>query len=84
METDGIILPVIEACCKYHKPERYDENLTVHTSTNLITPVRLRFNYKIMRNSDGVVTAAGHTVHAALDSSGKPRRLPNHIQRILS
>ena len=84
IETAGIVLPVIEAFCKYHKPARYDEKLTVHTSANLISPARLRFDYKIMRNSDDVVTAAGHTVHAALDSSGKPRRLPSHIQRILS
>ena len=37
-----------------------------------------------MRPSDDAVLAGGYTVHAALDATGRPRRLPEHISQLLT
>jgi len=40
----------------------------------------LRFDYEVVRRADRVVAAVGRTVHAALDASGRPCRLPAAIR----
>ena len=83
MEADGIALPVIEAHCEYRQPARYDDELAILTRATIVTPVRLRFDYEIVRLRDQVVAAAGHTVHAALDASGRPCRLPERVRTLV-
>jgi acyl-CoA thioester hydrolase len=84
MEVDGFALPVVEAQCEYRQSARYDDELEIRTSGTLMSPVRVRFDYEILRPADGVVLAGGHTVHASLDASGKPRRLPERVRAIFS
>ena len=79
MEDDGYALPVIEAQCTYRQSARYDDELDVRASGILLSPVRVRFNYQVVRNADEVVLAEGYTVHASLDSDGRPRRLPARV-----
>jgi acyl-CoA thioester hydrolase len=83
MEREGFSLPVVEAQCSYKQPARYDDALEVRTSGQLLSPVRVRFEYEVVRATDRVVLASGHTVHASLDASLRPRRLPDHIQQLL-
>jgi acyl-CoA thioester hydrolase len=83
MERDGFSLPVVEAHCEYRQPARYDDELEVRTAGVLLSPVRIRFEYELVRPSDDTVLAAGHTVHAVLDASGRPKRLPERVQLIL-
>ena len=84
METEGIALPVIEAHCEYRQPARYDDELEIRTTATLLSPVRLRFDYEVVRNGDGQVSAGGHTVHAGLDRQGRPCRLPARVREMLS
>ena len=83
MEQDGIALPVIEAHCDYRQPARYDDDLEIRTSASLLTPVRVRFDYDVMRGGDSI-TASGYTVHATLDARGKPCRLPLRVAEMLA
>jgi acyl-CoA thioester hydrolase len=76
MEAEGFSLPVVEACCAYLKPARYDDEVEIRTRGTLVSPVRVRFDYEVMRMPDTTVLAAGHTVHASLDRAGRPCRLP--------
>jgi acyl-CoA thioester hydrolase len=80
MEAEGVALPVIEAHCEYRLPARYDDELVIATRASLVSPIRIRFDYEILRASDNVATASGHTVHAALDATGRPRRLPDRVR----
>lgn len=82
MELDGFSLPVIEVYCEYRQPARYDEELDVRTGGDLISPIRVRFDYEITRSGDDALLATGHSVHASLDRSGRPRRLPERIKLI--
>ena len=80
LETTGIMLPVIEAHCEYRSPARYDDELQVKTRGELLSPARVEFKYEVSRPSDGAVNALGRTLHAAVDSVGKPCRLPDQIR----
>jgi len=80
MEADGFSLPVVEAHCDYKQSARYDDDIEIRTGGVLLSPVRVRFEYQLARSGDDVVLASGHTVHAVLDRSGKPRRLPDRLR----
>ena len=81
MEAAGISLPVIEAHCQYRQPARYDDEIEIRTHATLISPVRIRFDYDVMR--EGAVLSGGYTVHAAVDTGGRPCRLPEHVRELL-
>jgi acyl-CoA thioester hydrolase len=83
MEQAGFSLPVIDAQCTYRRPARYDDELEVRTSGTLLSPIRLRFDYEIVRIADALAIASGQTTHASLDSGGRPRRLPERVLSIL-
>ena len=84
MEHSGVSLPVIEAHCEYHRPARYDDELEIGASGRLVSPVRMEFVYEVRRLADGQVAATGRTVHAALDGSGRPCRLPARIREVFA
>ena len=81
MEVAGVSLPVIEAHCDYKRPARYDDEIEVRTEGQMLSAVRIRFNYTVLRREDGMVAAAGHTVHAAVDPSGRPCRMPARVKQ---
>ena len=84
LEDRGFLLPVIEAHCEYRDSARYDDALEIATSGSLISPVRVEFQYDIARATDGALLAAGRTVHASVDTTGRPRRLPPEIQEVFT
>lgn len=77
-DNDEIYLPVVEARAEYHTPAKYDEHLVITTRLAWIKRVRMRLEYEIRREDD-VLIATGHTIHAALDGAGRPRRLPAEV-----
>ena len=52
MEHDGMALPVIEAHCEYRHPARYDDEIEIAARGTLLTPVRVRFDYEVVRVAD--------------------------------
>ena len=83
MEAEGFMLPVVEAHCDYQQPARYDDELEVRTMGTALSHVRVRCDYEVVRASDAVRLAVGHTVHASLDRSGRPCRLPPRVRDLL-
>jgi len=84
MEAEGYALPVIEARCTYQESARYDDEIEVRTSSTLESPVRIQFQYEVVRLADGTTLATGMTMHAALDRTGRPRRLPDRVRSMFS
>ena len=82
LEEDGIQLPVIEAHCKYHQGARYDDEVEIRTTARTLSPVRVQFDYEAVRRPDGAVLATGHTVHATIDRSGRPVRMPDRVRAL--
>ena len=84
MEEDGIQLPVIEAHCEYRQGARYDDEVEIRTWARKLSPVRAQFDYEAVRRSDGAVLATGHTVHATIDRSGRPVRMPDRVRTLFA
>jgi acyl-CoA thioester hydrolase len=84
LEAEGIFLPVIEASCTYSQASRYDDELDIRTTGRLLSPVRMEFQYEVVRLADQVTTATGRTVHAALNPRGRPCRLPERVRTALA
>jgi acyl-CoA thioester hydrolase len=84
MEVDGYALPVIDAHCAYLASAKYDDEPEVRTVGTMMSPVRMRFTYEIVRASDGARLATGATVHATLDRRGRPCRLPERVRTLFS
>jgi len=82
MEAEGVMLPVLEAHCEYRQPARYDDDLEIRTQATRLTPVRLRFDYEIVRGDQ--ILAAGYTVHCPLDTNGRPCRLPARVSEMFA
>lgn len=76
-EEEGIILPVVEACCRYRAPARYDDILTVSGRASRFKETRIRIDYQVRRGEK--LLAEGHTIHACLKKSGRPTRVPEGL-----
>ncbi|MGE5361976.1 MAG: acyl-CoA thioesterase [Bacteroidales bacterium] len=84
LEQSGIVLPVVEVRSEYRQPARYDDNLEIRTRGTLLSGVRVRFDYEVVREQNGAVAACGHTVHASIDPTGRPARLPEQVRRLFT
>lgn len=84
MEVDGLALPVIQAHCDYRQSAKYDDEIDVRTRASKASAVRIQFDYEVVRRADGVVLAAGYTVHATIDRQGRPVRLPERVKDLLA
>ncbi len=76
MEHKGVFLPVVEAHVQYLGRARYDDELQMHVSCQMVGKVRVRFDIHIARADESASVASGYTVHAIVDASGKPARPP--------
>ena len=79
VEKHGIILPVSEVYCKYHKPARYDDLVEIETAVSSFTRVTIVFDYELYRKSDRTLLVSGYTKHAFLDLQGKIVKIPPFI-----
>ena len=61
METEGFGLPVIEAHCTYRESAKYDDDLEIRTTGEMLSPVRVKFSYEIVRPADAATLATGTT-----------------------
>jgi acyl-CoA thioester hydrolase len=84
LEVDhGLILPVVEATCRYRAPARYDDQILIETRPALLRGSVLKFAYSIWRkpSQDGEerkLLAEGETVHVVCDDKLKRKHLPEH------
>lgn len=81
LERLGYSLPVVEAHVAYRKPARYEDVVEVAPAITWVKGASLRFDYEITRGQD--LLATGWTVHACIDGSGRPARLPDELRRLL-
>ena len=84
MEAEGFGMPVIEAGCAYRQPAKYDDEIEVRTTGEMLSPVRVKFNYEVVRAADAITLATGTTVHATVGRNGRPCRLPDRLRTVLS
>lgn len=88
----GIHLPVVEAYVRYRRTARFDELLCIETRLTELARVKVRFDYRLLRepegdgggaDSDEQVVAEGHTLLACVDQHHVPRRIPPEAEAVL-
>src|SRR5436190_15924581 len=78
MEDQGYLLVLTKVEVKYHKPARYDDLLTIRTTVERATYVRIDHRYEVLR--DGERLAEGATTLACVDRDGRPQALPEFLR----
>ena len=73
MESEGLMLPLLEMTCKFHSYSKYEDELTVCTIISGVTRTRLSFVYDVEK--DGKAIATGTTQHVFVDRRMKPINL---------
>lgn len=80
-EEDDSFIVVAEANCRYKRPARFDDLLTIRT--HLVNSHRrtITFAYEILNQGSGETIATGETIHVICDRSGRPKSLPEKYRR---
>ena len=84
LENEGLRLPVIEAELRFLRPARYDDVLEIRTRVVEVRGARVRLDYEVHREGTEGPLATGATAHAAIDTAGRARRLPETLRRLLA
>jgi acyl-CoA thioester hydrolase len=74
MEESGLFMVVVNLECKYRKPARYDDLLTLKTRIARISPAKLEHAYRLFRDNELLTEA--HTTLACIDRQGIVQRIP--------
>jgi len=83
MESQGLLLPVAEAQCKYHKPAKYDDVLIIETSLDAEYKGGLRITYRIWSQDEKTLHASGSTRHAFVNTEGRVVRPPSFMRELI-
>lgn len=67
VENIGIMMPLVESYCKYIKAAKYEDEIIIETYIEKLTPVKMIFNYKIIKKENNELLAKGSTTQAFVD-----------------
>lgn len=73
MEETGRFLVITQMNCRYFLPARYDDLLTLETTANRTTAVKIEHTYRLIRGDE--LLATGQTTLACVDRDGKIQRV---------
>jgi len=76
----GIVTPVSEVYCRYHKSAQYDDVVQIETTVSSFKRVTIVFDYEIYRKDDRTLLVSGYTKHGFLDINGKIVKIPGFIR----
>lgn len=82
-----LVLPVVEATCRYRAPARYDDQILIETRPAMLRGSVIKFAYRILRRTgegaDPELLAEGETVHVVCDEKFKRQPLPEAYAKAL-
>src|SRR5690349_15325680 len=78
VEDAGHFLVIVDLNCKFKRPARYDDLLTLRTTVERVTHVKIVHRYEVLR--DGLLLAEGHSTLACVDREGRPQALPDVLK----
>jgi acyl-CoA thioester hydrolase len=81
MEEEGLFMVVVSIECKYRKPARYDDVLTLKTRVARLTPAKIEHEYRLYR--DGQLLTEARSVLACVDRTGSVQRIPEVFEGLV-
>ena len=77
LEDRGFLFVVCTVTAKYHRPARYDDELTIHTTLQRVTRARIDHRYEVRR--EGLLLCEATTTLACVGRDGKPTAIPDDL-----
>ncbi|WP_315117154.1 thioesterase family protein [uncultured Clostridium sp.] len=71
MEDKGIMMPLVETYCKYIEGAKYDDSIIIETFVKELSPIKVIFNYNVIREEDGKLLAKGYTSQVFINDNFK-------------
>lgn len=84
MEDSGIMMPVLELKCKYIRPARYDDLITIKVSIPVMPSTRILFEYEIYNEQDTLLHKAETTLVFVDMEKNKPCPAPAMLAQPLA
>jgi acyl-CoA thioester hydrolase len=78
VEAEGTFMVVVRIDCKYMRPARYDDLLTLRTTTTRVTAAKIEHAYQLFRGDE--LLAEAHSTLACVDRSGCVQRVPEWLR----
>ena len=76
LEAQGVFMPVIELGLTYKQSFRFDDEIALITSGEVLGRTRVAFTTRFALASQDEVRAEGRVVIAAVNREGRPQRIP--------
>jgi acyl-CoA thioester hydrolase len=80
MEQSGLFVVVVKAQCRYRKPARFDDLLTVRTTLAQISRAKIEHDYVLLRGAEELAVA--RVTLAMVDRSGVVQPVPEWVEKI--
>lgn len=82
MEEQGILIPVVDAACKYLIPAKYGDTVCITLTVTAYTAVRICFQYEVRRAGDDALLATGSSTHCFVNSALHPISLKQQLPAV--
>ena len=79
VEQGGIALPVISSHCEFKKGAKFEDVILIRARVNEMPRSTLKISYMAILKKTNDLLATGHTIHAFINSFGKPIKPPKTI-----
>jgi acyl-CoA thioester hydrolase len=76
LESQNIILPVIEMNIRYIKPVYYDDLITIRTKLLEMPQTRMKFQHEVINQDDEIINIANSTLVFVDSNTRKPMIIP--------
>jgi len=73
--AEGIVFPITHVDCQYKASAKFDDYILIETTLAEVSPVKMIFTYKVIKEVDGALLATGSTQNLFTDNNGKIIRL---------
>lgn len=74
----GFLLPLVELRCVFKNAAKYEDEVTVVTTVEEMTNLRITFHYEVFKDNQSVLLASGETLHVWTDKNLKPVNIKKH------
>lgn len=82
-EAEGALLMVTDMTCRFRRPARYDDTVTVWVRVSDVASRRVVFSYRV-EGADGSLLAEGETRHLLVErATGRPMVFPAALRASL-
>jgi acyl-CoA thioester hydrolase len=76
LEASGVMMPVIDAYCRYHAPGRYDDLLTLKVVIKELPATRLHLDYEVYNEAKTLLCSGYTTLVFVNADTRRPTRVP--------